>query len=213
MVDDNAGGSSAIVALMEAPILPVLTFEREDDAVAIAQALFDGGVRAVEITLRTDAGLRSIERVATQTGLVVGAGTVLRMEQVRQVADAGAQFAVSPGLDRAVVDAARDAGLGIIPGIATPTEALEAMRLGLDRVKVFPAALLGGPRYLRQLHAPLPDLRFVPSGGITMEAAADYLAVPNVTAASGSWMVPSEAAARRDYGTITRLTKDTFRRL
>lgn len=188
---------SVFEALDAVPLLPVLTFHDPEDAVHVCTALREGGVRAVEITLRTPAGIASIERVATETDIVVGAGTVLNADDVRRVAAAGAGFVVSPGFDEDVVDAARDAGVSAVPGIATPTEVQRALRHDCTELKVFPADSLGGPAYLRHLTAPFPQVRFLPSGGITFESFVDYLQVPAVLAVSGSWMVPKGVDARR----------------
>lgn len=199
---------SVFEALDAVPLLPVLTFDDPGDAVRVCTTLRDGGIRAVEITLRTSAGIAAIERVAAETDLVVGAGTVLSADDVRRVTQSGAEFVVSPGYDGDVVDTARDAGIPAVPGVATPTEIQRALRHGCTYLKVFPADSLGGPAYLRHLMAPFPRVRLLPSGGITFDSFTEYLRVPSVFAVSGSWMVPKRhaggGAAIRDMVVASR---------
>jgi 2-dehydro-3-deoxyphosphogluconate aldolase/(4S)-4-hydroxy-2-oxoglutarate aldolase len=157
----------------------------------------------VEITLRTDAGLEALSTVAGRADVVVGAGTVTSTSQVDRVVAAGARFVVTPGFDRAVVERCLHHGVPVLPGVATPGEVMAAMGLGIDVVKVFPAGLLGGPPFADALAGPFPRLRIVPSGGVTRENAAGYLAKPNVLAVSGTWVTPPGARDRRDPQVVT----------
>ena len=188
-------------------IVPVLVIDDATGAVDAVAALAEGGIGCAEITLRTAAGLPSIAAVAA-TGIIVGAGTVLTPEQVDQVADAGAQFVVTPGFAHDVVDRALERGLAVLPGVATPTEVQAAVRAGLQAVKLFPADLLGGLGMVRALAGPFPAIGFVPSGGVSPRNAGDYLRDPSVPAVSGSWMATRELLRGHDYEAIARLSRD-----
>lgn len=195
--------------LHAARVLPVLKLDDAGRATAIADALVAGGVPTVEVTLRTEAGAEAIAALAGRTDITVGAGTVLTPEQVDRVADAGAEFVVSPGFDPDVVARTLQRGLLPVPGIATPSELQAALRAGLDLVKVFPVAVLGGPSMLGALAAPFPGVRFLPSGGITLQTAPDYLALPTVLAVGGSWMVPADAIAAGRFDEVERACRET----
>lgn len=173
-------------------VLPVVVVDVASYAPMLAEALRDGGLGLIEVTLRTPAALDAIERIRSMPGVVVGAGTVLDARQVSVAHAAGARFIVSPGLDHDVVNAARAHGLPIVPGIATATELMAARRLDLDLVKFFPAASLGGVDTLRGLASLLPAMGFVPTGGVTERNLADYLGVPGVVACGGTWIAPRE---------------------
>ncbi|MCY1137241.1 bifunctional 4-hydroxy-2-oxoglutarate aldolase/2-dehydro-3-deoxy-phosphogluconate aldolase [Actinoplanes sp. Pm04-4] len=191
---------------MSSPVLPVVVLDDATQAVPLGEALLAGGIDSVEITLRTAAGLEGIRRARAVPGLRVGAGSVLTPAHVDQVVEAGAEFIVCPGLSTAVVSRAREHGVDILPGVATASEVMAAVALGLDEVKLFPAGLLGGPAYIEALSAPFPGMRFVPSGGVSAATLADYLAVPSVRTASGSWMVARDLLARADWARITELS-------
>lgn len=212
MTDGSRTRMTISEAFAAVPILPVLTFDDPLDALVVCSALREGGIRAVEITLRTASGAAAIERVAAETDLLVGAGTVLTGADVHRVIGAGARFLVSPGFDDEVVQTARDAGIPAVPGVATPTEVQRALRAGLTDVKVFPASSLGGPAYLRHLTAPFPQVRLLPSGGVTFDSLVEYLGIPAVLAVSGSWMVPQSADGRRDAGRIRALAAEAVER-
>jgi 2-dehydro-3-deoxyphosphogluconate aldolase / (4S)-4-hydroxy-2-oxoglutarate aldolase len=201
---------AAVRALVAARIVPVVVLDDAAGALALADALAAGGLRTVEITLRTPAGIDAIAAISGRTDLEVGAGTVVTPEQVDLVADAGARFVVSPGLDPDVVERTRERGLLPLPGVATATEAQRAVRLGLEVVKFFPADRLGGLDGIRALAAPFGDLRFMPSGGVTPETAAEYLAHPAIAAVSGSWMVPRDALRDGDWARVERLARETW---
>lgn len=192
-------------------ILPVVVLEDADAGPDLAAALAAGGIGCAEITLRTSAGLGAIERISrAHPEFVVGAGTVLEVDDVDRVADAGAHFVVSPGLDPVIVTRAQARGLEVLPGVATAGEVQHARRLGLRRVKFFPAGQLGGRATIDALAAPFADIRFLPSGGVGQQNLSDYLASPAVFAVSGSWMVPRESLAAGDWGRIERLSADAI---
>ena len=185
-------------------VVPVVTIPDPHHAVALADALVTGGLSAIEITLRTPAGLEAIRRTAASgSDRVVGAGSVRSVNEAEAAIDAGARFLVSPGLDRQIVATAQDASIPIIPGIATATELMQAVDLGLGVVKVFPAEATGGVANVAALAAVFPHVRFMPTGGITPENATAYLRRTEVLAIGGSWMVPSNALADGDWRSIT----------
>ncbi|QEO09537.1 bifunctional 4-hydroxy-2-oxoglutarate aldolase/2-dehydro-3-deoxy-phosphogluconate aldolase [Protaetiibacter larvae] len=188
--------------LTAARIVPVIVIDDAARASDLAHALLAGGITSAEVTLRTPAGLDALAAMATVPGLTVGAGTVLTPEQVQRSADAGAAFIVSPGFDDDVVATTLDRGLAALPGIATATEAMRALRAGLTEVKFFPADRLGGLATIEALAAPLPQLRFMPSGGVGAHNAVEYLSSAAVFAVSGSWMVNRAAIAAGDHDTI-----------
>jgi 2-dehydro-3-deoxyphosphogluconate aldolase/(4S)-4-hydroxy-2-oxoglutarate aldolase len=187
-------------------IVPVLVIDDVDAAVDAVAALAAGGIACAEITLRTAAGLPAIAAVSG-TDVVVGAGTVLTPNEVDQVADAGAQFVVTPGFAPDVVERALERGLAVLPGVATATEVQAALRSGLQAVKLFPADRLGGLDMVRALAGPFPTTGFVPSGGVSPLNAGDYLRHESVPAVSGSWMATRELLRERDYEAIARLSR------
>jgi 2-dehydro-3-deoxyphosphogluconate aldolase / (4S)-4-hydroxy-2-oxoglutarate aldolase len=186
-------------------VLPVATVSDADLAAPLAQALAAGGATAIEVTFRTEAAPRVVAALA-ESELVVGAGTIRTVAQVDEALAVGARFVVSPALDEAVVAHCLDAGVPILPGIATATELSQALALGVQAVKVFPAEPLGGAAFIAALAAPFPEARFVPTGGLGMRNAAAYLQLPPVLAIGGSWMVASKLLAERDWDAVTRLT-------
>lgn len=188
-------------------IVPVFTVDDPSTVAAVGRGLLDGGIGCVEVTLRTTHAWQAIETLRREVPeLVVGVGTVLTADDANRAAAAGAAFMVSPGFSESALREAARIGLPAIPGIATPTEAMAAMAAGVETVKVFPAAILGGPDYLRTLSSVFPHLAFVPSGGLTAANAAEYLAVPSVAALSGSWMLPRDALAAGDTQRIAELS-------
>lgn len=183
--------------LAGARVVPVLTVAEAADAVPLAHALVARGYGGpAEVTLRTAAAWDAVAALSTVPGLVVGVGTVTTPGQVVRAQAVGARFIVSPGLSEAVVATAQECGLPVLPGVATPTELMAALRCGVDVVKFFPAEALGGVAAVRALSAAFPAVRFVPTGGIDGESAPSYLALPAVLAVGGSWMVP----VRSDLG-------------
>lgn len=198
------------LAVIEAArILPVLTVEDAGSAADLGRALLAGGLPVAEVTFRTPAAAAALREMAAVPGLCVGAGTVVREEQVDEAVAAGARFVVEPGLSPGVVHRARELGVPVIPGVATPTELISALDLGADVVKLFPAAQLGGPAAVAALAAPFPGVRFVPTGGVTREQAGDYLAHPSVVAVGGSWMVPKDLVREARWDEVTRLVRES----
>ncbi len=180
-------------------VIPVITIERVEDAVPLARALAAGGLRLLEITLRTPAGLAAAAAIAASVPeVVVGVGTVLTPQDLDRAIASGAQFALSPGATPSLLDAAARAPIPLLPGVATASELMAAMARGFDVVKFFPATAAGGMPAVRALGGPFPEARFCPTGGITEDNAAEWMALPNVVALGGSWLSPqSDVAAGR----------------
>ncbi len=190
-------------------ILPVVTVATADRAVPLAEALVAGGLPLVEITFRSEAAVGAIRAIRQGVpGMLVGAGTVLTVAQADAAIEAGAAFLVSPGLDLAIVDRALARGVAVLPGIATPTELQAALGRDLRLVKVFPAAALGGPAYLRALEAPYPMVRFVPTGGVSPANLADYLELGSVAAVGGTWLARAGTIAAGGWTEITGLARE-----
>jgi 2-dehydro-3-deoxyphosphogluconate aldolase/(4S)-4-hydroxy-2-oxoglutarate aldolase len=195
---------AAIAAL--APVIPVLTVERVADATPLARALVKGGLPVLEITFRTEAALEALATIAREVPeAVVGAGTVLDPAQLRRAIDAGARFGVSPGCTPTLAAAVKASGLPFLPGVQTVSEAMALGELGFRMLKFFPADAAGGPPWLKAASAPLPGLRFCPTGGVGLETAPGYLALPNVACVGGSWVAPRDAVASGDWPRIERL--------
>ncbi|MEV6673902.1 bifunctional 4-hydroxy-2-oxoglutarate aldolase/2-dehydro-3-deoxy-phosphogluconate aldolase [Streptomyces sp. NPDC051162] len=191
-----------------APVLPVVVLDDAGDAVPLARALVAGGLRAVEITLRTAGALEAIRAVAAEVPeAVVGAGTVLTPGQAEAATAAGAGFLVSPGWTERLLAAATAAGVPFLPGVSTASEVMTLLERGVREMKFFPAEAAGGPAFLRSLAGPLPAARFCPTGGIGPEAAREYLALPNVGCVGGTWMLPADALADRDWARVTELAR------
>jgi 2-dehydro-3-deoxyphosphogluconate aldolase/(4S)-4-hydroxy-2-oxoglutarate aldolase len=199
--------NDSLALLERVRVLPVVSLQDAALARPLAEALLAGGLPIAEITLRTSAGLAAIAEAAAVPGFTVAAGTVLTADQVDACLDAGAGMIVSPGFDDAVVARTRARGAVPVPGVATSTEIQRALAAGCTDVKLFPAGLLGGPDLIRTLGAPFPQVRFVPSGGVSAETAPAYADLANVVAVSGSWMVPSDAVAT-DLPRVTRLARE-----
>lgn len=192
-----------------APVIPVVVVEDAKDAVELARALVAGGLKAIEITLRTPAALDAIRAVANEVeGAVPGVGTVLTAKHYKLAAKAGAKFAVSPGATRKLLDAAEDADLAPLPGIASASEAMVLIERGYSLAKFFPAEAAGGAPFLASIASPLPQLKFCPTGGISPENAGKYLKLPNVICVGGSWMVKQAAIAAKDWAGITALAAE-----
>ncbi len=190
------------------PVIPVIVLQRLQDAVPLAQALVDGGVRVLEVTMRTPVALQCIEAIARHVpGAIVGAGTIRSAADARAAKDAGSLFGVSPGYTAAVGAACREAGLPLLPGVATAGEVMAAQADGLSFLKFFPATAAGGIPMLKALAGPFPDVVFCPTGGITPETAPQFLALPNVKVCGGSWLTPADAVAAGDWARITQLAK------
>lgn len=191
------------------PVIPVIVLQREQDAVPLAQALLDGGVKVLEVTLRTPVALRCIEAIARACpDAIVGAGTLRSVADAEAALDAGARFGVSPGYSTDLGHACRNLGLPLLPGVATASEVMAASAGGYDFLKFFPASAAGGVPMLKALGGPFPDIAFCPTGGITPDNAAQYLALPNVKVCGGSWLTPADAVAAGDWACITRLARE-----
>lgn len=191
--------------LRHACVVPVLTIDDIDDAIPLARTLVDAGLPVLEVTLRTPAALRAIERMREVPGAIVGAGTVINARDLDAVEHAGAAFAISPGATSALYAAARDRTIPLLPGIATASELMAGLEHGWRRFKFFPAEASGGIAALRGFAGPFADVRFCPTGGIDATKAPAYLALSNVSAIGGSWMVPAHALRARDWQTIQAL--------
>jgi 2-dehydro-3-deoxyphosphogluconate aldolase / (4S)-4-hydroxy-2-oxoglutarate aldolase len=192
-----------------APVIPVLTIEKLEHAVPLARALSAGGLRVLEVTLRTPAGLPAIEAMRKSVpDAVVGVGTLTRPEDFTQAAKAGAQFGVSPGLTADLARAAQGAGFPLLPGIMTPSELIEGLGFGFTTFKLFPAQQAGGVNMLKAMHGPFPDIVFCPTGGITRATAPEFLALPNVACVGGSWVAPSDRVRAGDWAEIEALARD-----
>ncbi|MFD8063318.1 bifunctional 4-hydroxy-2-oxoglutarate aldolase/2-dehydro-3-deoxy-phosphogluconate aldolase [Streptomyces cyaneofuscatus] len=192
-----------------APVVPVVVLHDAADAVPLARALVAGGLPAIEVTLRTAAALESIRAIAAEVpGAVVGAGTVISPQHVRDTVDAGARFLVSPGWTDALLEAMKGSGVPFLPGVSTTSEVVALLERGVSDMKFFPAEAAGGTAYLKALSAPLPQARFCPTGGISLASAPSYLALPNVACVGGSWMVPGDAIAAKDWDRVARLAAE-----
>jgi 2-dehydro-3-deoxyphosphogluconate aldolase/(4S)-4-hydroxy-2-oxoglutarate aldolase len=190
--------------LKAAPVIPVVIIDNLADAVPLARALVAGGLKVIEITLRTALGLEAIRAIAEQVPeAIAGAGTVLEPVQLAAVEAAGARFAVSPGATPIMLDAAQGSPVALLPGIATASEAMVLIERGYRFAKFFPAEPAGGVAYLSALASPLPQLRFCPTGGVTLESAPRYLRLPNVLCVGGSWMVGRKTIEAGDWSAIT----------
>ncbi len=197
-----------------APVIPVLLVERLADAAPLARALVAGGLPVLEVTLRTDCALAAVgEMRAAVPNAVVGAGTLRHRADVAACREAGAQFGVSPGASMPLIEAANAAGYPFLPGCATPTEAMALADQGFEVVKFFPAGAAGGPGMLKALASPLPDLRFCPTGGVTLDNAPDYLSLPNVAVVGGSWVAPKSLIDAGDWAAIESLAREAADRL
>jgi 2-dehydro-3-deoxyphosphogluconate aldolase / (4S)-4-hydroxy-2-oxoglutarate aldolase len=188
-----------------APIIPVLVLNDASSAAALAHALVAGGLPALEVTLRTACALDAIRAMADVPGGIVGAGTLLSPQDIRAAKEAGAKFGVSPGATPRLIAAAIEIGLPLLPGAATASEVMALWEQGYDMLKFFPAEAAGGAPALKAIGAPIPQVSFCPTGGITPENAASYLALPNVICAGGSWVAPKDMIASGDWAGITAL--------
>lgn len=199
---------SLLATLRRAPVVPVLIIDRLEDAEPLGRALVQGGLPALEVTLRTPSALDAIRAMSAIEGGVVGAGTILDPEQAEAAVAAGAKFLVSPGATPAVLDAAIRLGVPLLPGVATASEAMMVREKGFRVMKFFPAGPAGGPNYLKALASPLADVLFCPTGGVTPENARDYLKLPNVVCVGGSWVAPSDAVRAGDFARIEALARE-----
>ncbi|THF57912.1 2-dehydro-3-deoxy-phosphogluconate aldolase [Ollibium composti] len=205
----GASKTERLLALLDGqPVIPVLKITDVAHAVPLARALARGGLKAIEITLRTPDALECIRRVAAEVPeAVVGAGTILSASQFDEAASAGSKFIVSPGITRELLAAARDSEVPLLPGAITPGEIMAAREAGLDFLKFFPAEQAGGAAFLKALASPIADVRFCPTGGIGPKNAADYLSLPNVLCVGGSWVAPDDLVKAGRWDEIEALAK------
>jgi 2-dehydro-3-deoxyphosphogluconate aldolase/(4S)-4-hydroxy-2-oxoglutarate aldolase len=197
---------TALDVMRAAPVIPVIVLHDVAHAVPLARALVAGGIRMLEVTLRTPVALQCIERIAREVpDAVAGAGTVRSADDARAAAKAGAQFAVSPGCTRTVGAACRDAGLPLLPGVATGSEIMQAQEEGHTQLKFFPAQQAGGTAMLKAWQGPFADVQFCPTGGVNAQNAGEFLALANVVCVGGSWLTPADAVASGDWDRITQL--------
>ncbi|MGI5454336.1 bifunctional 4-hydroxy-2-oxoglutarate aldolase/2-dehydro-3-deoxy-phosphogluconate aldolase [Streptomyces sp. CA-249302] len=192
-----------------APVVPVVVLDDAADAVPLARALVAGGLPAIEVTLRTPAALEAIRAISGAVpDAVVGAGTVITPEQVKESVAAGARFLVSPGWTDVLLEAMRGSGVPFLPGVSTTSEVVALLERGVREMKFFPAQAAGGTAYLKSLAGPLPQARFCPTGGIGAANAPEYLGLPNVGCVGGTWMIPADAIAAGDWGRIEGLARE-----
>jgi 2-dehydro-3-deoxyphosphogluconate aldolase/(4S)-4-hydroxy-2-oxoglutarate aldolase len=200
---------AAIDRIAATGLVPVVRIERAEDAPELARTLAAAGLPCIEITFRSDAAEDAIRAIRAEVPeVLLGAGTVVSVDQLNRALDAGASFVVSPGFQADVVRACLDRSVPVLPGVYTPTEIIQAMDLGLSVVKLFPASSAGGTAYLRALAGPFPQMRFVPTGGIALADLEAYLRVPSVIAVGGSWMVPPHLLGARDWATVGQLARE-----
>ncbi len=201
--------SSIETIMRDGPVIPVIVIHDRAHAVPLARALVAGGVRVLEVTLRTEAALEAIRAIRAEVPeAIVGAGTVLSPDQLATVAELGAAFAVSPGATDRLLDAAGEGPTPLLPGVATAGETMRALDRGYRHLKFFPAGPAGGTAYLKALASPLPEARFCPTGGIDLERASHYLALENVLCVGGSWLVPQDAMVAGNWQRITDLARE-----
>ena len=203
------GQLTALQVMQDAPVIPVIVLSDVTQAMLLARALVAGGIRMLEVTLRTPEALACIEAIARQVpDAVIGAGTVRSAADAQAAASAGARFAVSPGYTVKVGQACRDLGLPLLPGVATGSEIMMAQEDGLTQLKFFPALQAGGTAMLKAWGGPFGDVRFCPTGGVSPANAAEFLALPNVVCVGGSWLTPADAVAAGDWTRITTLARE-----
>jgi 2-dehydro-3-deoxyphosphogluconate aldolase/(4S)-4-hydroxy-2-oxoglutarate aldolase len=196
-----------LLDIMQAsPVIPVIAIDNPDHAVPLAEALVAGGIRVLEVTLRTTHGLAAIRAIAERVPqAIIGVGTLTQPEEFAAARDAGAVFGVSPGLTTALIGAARKSGLPLLPGVMTPSEVMAAREAGFRQLKLFPAVPAGGVGMLNAIAGPLPDIVFCPTGGISQDTASTFLACRNVACVGGSWLTPRDALEAGDWARVTAL--------
>ena len=197
--------------LNASPVMPVMVIQDLENAVPLAKALVAGGIRVLEITLRTPVALDAIRAIAKEVpDAIVGAGTILNEQQLQQAADAGAVFAISPGLTANLLAAAQKSSIALIPGISSLSELMLGMEYGLDHFKFFPAENAGGVPMLKAIAGPIPQVTFCPTGGISLKNYNEYLALPNVACCGGSWLAPADVVKNKDWDKVTQLAKEAI---
>jgi len=193
------------------PVVPVMVIRNIDDALPMAKALAAGGIGIFEVTLRTEVALEAIGVIAAaMPEAMIGAGTVINAQQYDAAVAAGAKFVISPGYSQVLLEHAKTGTAPLIPGISTPSEIVTALQLGYDHLKFFPAEANGGAAALKAIAGPLPQVRFCPTGGISLSNVADYMALNCVATVGGSWMIPNDAIERGDWAKVTELSKQAI---
>jgi len=191
------------------PVIPVMVINKLEHAVPLANALVEGGLKVLEITLRTAVALDAIKKIKTEVpGAIVGAGTIINQETLKQAIDAGSEFLVSPGVTDSLIDAALKTGVPILPGVISPSEVMRLMEKGITAMKFFPAEAAGGVPMLKSIGGPLPQVTFCPTGGVSPKNAVEYLALKNVACVGGSWMAPADLVDAEDWEEIARRAKE-----
>lgn len=189
------------------PIIPVMVINKLEHAVPLANALVEGGLKVLEITLRTPVALEAIKKIKAEVpNAIVGAGTVINLDTLEKTIDAGSEFIVSPGVTDSLIDAALKSGIPILPGIVTPSEVMNLLGKGITEMKFFPAEAAGGVPMVKSIGGPLPQVTFCPTGGVNPKNAGDYLALKNVACVGGSWMAPADLVDAENWDEINRLT-------
>jgi 2-dehydro-3-deoxyphosphogluconate aldolase/(4S)-4-hydroxy-2-oxoglutarate aldolase len=193
------------------PIVPVLVINKVEDALPIAEALLAANIKVLEVTLRTPAALDVISIIAKELPeAIIGSGTVTNRQQLQQSVDAGAKFAISPGLTKDLLQAGNEGNIALIPGISSISELMDASDFGYDHLKFFPAEASGGVNAIKSIGGPFPDIKFCPTGGINLKNVRDYLALPNVACCGGSWLVPNDVVANKNWSEITKLSHEAL---
>lgn len=196
------------ILLAASPVMPVIVLDRVADAIPLARALVAGGIRILEVTLRTAAALESVRAIRAEVpDAMVGVGTVLTPADLAAATEAGAVFAVSPGTSPALLHAGQQSAIPLLPGVMTPSEVINALAAGYTAMKLFPAAQAGGVGMLKALGGPFPQVRFCPTGGIDLASAPSYLAQPNVACVGGSWLTPADRVSAGDWAALTELAR------
>jgi 2-dehydro-3-deoxyphosphogluconate aldolase / (4S)-4-hydroxy-2-oxoglutarate aldolase len=202
--------STPLTALVSSPIIPAIVIEDPRVAAAVARALLAGGIDCAEVTLRTPGALEAIRLMSSETDIVVGAGTVKSVRNVEDAVAAGARFAVCPGVSAAVIRRCDELGLPVVPGAVTASEVMQALDLGLNLLKFFPAGTSGGSQAIAALAGPFAEVSFIPTGGVHLANLGDYLALPNVTAVGGTWLTPMASQRTGDFQEIERLSRQAL---
>jgi len=197
--------------LTQYKVLPVVTPYTVEGTIDLAKALAAGGIKAIEVTLRTEAAIEALEAVKNANiDIEVGVGTLTSADDVEKAAKIGVEFGVSPGVTPRILDAAKETGLRLLPGVSGPSDILLGFEYGLEVFKLFPAGAINGPKMLKALHGPFPDIKFCPTGGVSPENAGDYLSMPNVICVGGSWMVPDQLVKAGEWDIIESLSKEAM---
>lgn len=193
----------------EGPVIPVIVINKVEDAVPMAEALLEGGIKVLEVTLRSPVALQAMEEIAKKVpDAILGSGTVRNLQDAKNSLDVGCQFAVSPGYTSALGSYAKEIGLPLLPGVSTGSEIMTANADGYDFLKLFPAVAVGGINLLKGFAGPFADVMFCPTGGVKVHSAPDFLALPNVVVCGGTWLTPADLVANKDWAGITKLAKE-----